>query len=165
MAPYYRLAWPAGRIWVVAMFDPAITTDIHAFLAQLSSVPLGDLIGSIKPEYRYGYIGLSDRRMYPLITPGAIVQIDERRKQIVSGRWRHESERPIYFLETRTGFACCWCALRDRNVILEPHPLSGESTRILPATGLDVIGQVVAVAMRLDTRVRPQVRSESSRGR
>jgi hypothetical protein len=163
MPPYDALACPAGQIWVVAMFDPAITTDIQSLLTQLSSVPLGNLIGSIKPEYRYGYIGLSDRMMYPLITPGAIVQIDERHQQIVSGLWRRESERPIYFLETRTGFACCWCALRNRNVILEPHPLSGESTRIVPATDLDVIGLVVAVAMRLDTRVRPHVLSASSR--
>ena len=89
--------------------------------------------------------------MYPLITPGAIVQIDERRKRIVSGPWHRESERPIYFLETRDGFACSWCSLEDGNMILQPHPLSPELMRILPLNDVDVIGQVVAVAMRLDT--------------
>jgi hypothetical protein len=133
------------------MFDPTITTDIQSFLMQLSSVPLGDLIGSIKPNYRYGYIGTKDRMMYPLITPGAIVQIDERRKRIVSGPWRRESERPIYFLETRPGFACCWCAVEDGSMILQPHPLSPERMRFLPLDEVDVIGQVVAVSMRLDS--------------
>jgi hypothetical protein len=100
--------------------------------------------------------------MYPLITPGAIVQIDERRKRILSGRWHRESERPIYFLETRGGFACSWCALEDGNMILQPHPVSPERMRILPSGDVDVIGQVVAVAMRLDTLAQAAERSQKS---
>jgi hypothetical protein len=45
------------------MFDPEITTDIKSCLVELCSVPLGNLIGSIRPGYRYGYIGLKDRMM------------------------------------------------------------------------------------------------------
>jgi hypothetical protein len=93
--------------------------------------------------------------MYPLITPGAIVQIDERRKRIVSGPWRRESERPIYFLETHAGFACCWCAVENGSIILQPHPLSPERIRLLPLDEVDVIGQVVAVSMRLDSFAEP----------
>jgi hypothetical protein len=100
-----------SRIEALVMFDPEI--DIQSFLMELSSVPLGNQIGSIRPGYRYGYIGMKDRMMYPLITPGAIVQIDEKRPQIVRGPFHHESERPIYLLEMRTGFACCWCAVED----------------------------------------------------
>jgi hypothetical protein len=36
-------------------------------------------------------------------------------------------------------------------VILQPHPLSPERARILPLNDIDVTGQVVAVAVRLDT--------------
>jgi hypothetical protein len=135
------------------MFDPETTTDIQSSLMEMRSVPLGNLIGSIRVGYRYGYIGTKDRTMYPLITPGAIVQIDEQRKRIVSGPWHRESERPIYFLETRSGFACCWCALQGSNVILQPHPLSPEAMRFLSSNDVNVIGQVVAVSMRLDTFV------------
>lgn len=131
------------------MFDPEITTDIQSFLLELSSVPLGNLIGSIGPNVRYGYIGMKDRMMYPLIMPGAIVQIDEQRQGIVRGSWHHESERRIYFLEMRTGFACCWCAVEDGNIILQPHPLSPAHMLVLHLNDVDVIGQVVAVAMRL----------------
>jgi hypothetical protein len=31
------------------MFDPDITTNIQFFLMELSSVPLGNLIGAIRP--------------------------------------------------------------------------------------------------------------------
>ena len=137
------------------MFDPEVTTDIQPFLMELSSVPLGDLIGSIRPGYRYAYIGTKDRTMYPLIMPGAIVQVDERRQRILSGSWHRELERPIYFLETHRGFACCWCALKKSTIILQPHPLSPERVRILSLGDVDVIGQVVAVAMRLNTPDTP----------
>ena len=141
------------------MWDLEITTDIQSFLTELGSVPLGDLIGSVRAGYRYGYIGTKDRTMYPLITPGAIVQIDERRKRIVSGPWHRESERPIYFLETRDGFVCSWCAMENGSVILQPHPLSPERVRILSVDDIDVIGQVVAVAMRLDASADPDEHS------
>ena len=133
------------------MFDPEITADIQSLLMELSSVPLGNLLGAIRPGYRYAHIGTKDRMMYPLITPGAIVQIDERRKRISSGPWHREFERPIYFLEARGGFACCWCAVEDGKMILQPHPLSPECARILRLKDVEVVGQVVAVAMRLTT--------------
>ena len=96
------------------MFDPEITTDNQPFLTELSSVPLGNLIGSTESGYRYGYIGTKDRMMSPLITPGAIVRIDERRTRIASGPWHREFERPIYFLQTRTGYTCCWLYRRGQ---------------------------------------------------
>jgi hypothetical protein len=133
------------------MFDPTVTTDMHSFITQLGDVRLRDLIGSSNPGYRYGYIGTEDRMMYPLIMPGAIVEIDEQRKEITRRLWRREFERPIYFLETSAGFACCWCAIEDGNIILQPHPISPEPVRFLPLSQLkNVVGQVVAVAMRLE---------------
>jgi hypothetical protein len=63
-APNYLDA--TSRIEALVMFDPEVTTDIQSFLLELKSVPLGNLIGSIRPGYRYGYIGVKDRMMYPL---------------------------------------------------------------------------------------------------
>ena len=94
--------------------------------------------------------------MYPLIMPGAIVQVDERRREITPpGSWSSEIERPIYFLETRTGFACCWCT-RDHegNIILQPHPLSRVAIRVLRLEEVEIMGLVVGVAMRLKTSFR-----------
>jgi hypothetical protein len=82
--------------------------------------------------------------MYPVITPGTIVLIDEQRKQIVRTPWHHESERPIYFLEMRTGFPCCWCAVEDGTIILQPHPPSRSRMLVLPLNDVDVMGQVLS---------------------
>lgn len=79
------------------MFDPEITTDIRSFLMELSSVPLGNLIGSIRPGYRYGYIGMRDRMMFPLTTPGAIVQIDENAHKLCAFPFITNREGPSTF--------------------------------------------------------------------
>src|SRR5690349_23057462 len=82
---------------VKAMFDPTVTTDMHSFITQLGDVRLRDLIGSSNRGYRYGYIGTEDRMMYPLIMPGAIVEIDEQRKEITRRLCGGNSNGPSTF--------------------------------------------------------------------
>ena len=101
-------------------------------------------------KQRYGFIGTDDWSMYPILAPGAFVQIDEAKHRIINEGWTNEHERPIYFLEHRTGFRCCWCTLREGLLILQPHSASHVSPEVYQYPGeVDVIGQVVAVAMRL----------------
>ena len=71
------------------------------------------------------------------------------RKRIVPGPSHRESERPVYFLEILSGFACSWFATEAGSLILQPHPLSLERVRIVSVDDIDVMGQVVPVAMRL----------------
>ena len=75
-------------------------------------------------ELLRGYIGISDLTMYPLIRPGAFVLIDSKQRKVQPKLWRNEYERPIYFVELRSGYACGWCELNSRNLIIIPHPLS-----------------------------------------
>lgn len=119
------------------------------------------------PGLRYGYIGTEDRTMYPLIMPGSIVQIDEQKKRIALGQWQNEFERPIYFLETHDGYTCCWCTRQAGVLILQPHPRSTEPARILRlGQDVEVIGQVVGIAMRLVVDLRQLVfESEENPGR
>jgi hypothetical protein len=49
----------------------------------------------------YGFVGMSDNRMSPLIRPGSIVQIDQNQRKILNVKWENEYDRPIYFLELR----------------------------------------------------------------
>jgi transcriptional regulator with XRE-family HTH domain len=99
---------------------------------------------------QYGFIGMQDRTMDPLLRPGSFVQIDSHRKRVAVSGWRTELDRPIYFVELREGYACSWCEARDSNLTLIPHPLSGCALRqfAYPAEA-EIIGQVTAVAMRL----------------
>jgi hypothetical protein len=98
----------------------------------------------------YGYIGLEDYTMSPLIRPGSFVQIDERLKKIDGTPSVIENDRPIYFLALHSGYACGWCELSGQHLNLIPHQSSQLKTRRFAyPQEVGVIGRVVAVAMRL----------------
>ncbi len=98
----------------------------------------------------YGYIGLEDYTLFPLLRPGSFVQIDGRQRKIQRVRAQTEFDRPIYFVELREGFACAWCELQGSHLMLLPHPFSECSVRqfAYPAEA-EVVGRVTAVAMRI----------------
>lgn len=98
----------------------------------------------------YGYIGLQDYTLYPLLRPGSFVQIDSRMTRVQTSAWRTEFDRPIYFVELREGYACSWCELHGNQLTIVPHPLSPCSIQQYEyPTEAEVIGQVSAVAMRI----------------
>lgn len=130
-------------------FDPKRTSNFGRMIEQWGVVPLAYLAKFASFQYTYGYIGSDDMTMYPILPPGSFVQVDEARNRVAEGGWRTEYERPIYFVETRTGHVCCWCSTSDEDLILQPHPLSPVATRVLRHREADVVGQVVGVAMRL----------------
>ena len=91
----------------------------------------------------YGYIGLQDFTMYPLIRPGSIVEIDTRQNKWTLTAWRTEFERPIFFFELRHGYACGWCDLQGRLLLLIPHQSSGVSIRRFTYPNeIEIVGRV-----------------------
>jgi transcriptional regulator with XRE-family HTH domain len=131
-------------------FDLRRTSNVGRMVERWGAIPflyLQQLAGS---AYTYGYIGTEDFTMYPLLLPGSFVQVDESRNKVCEGMWRSEYERPVYFVETRDGYTCCWCSLKQDQLLLQPHPLSPVQPRILKdQREAEVLGQVVGVAMRL----------------
>lgn len=98
----------------------------------------------------YGYIGLRDYTMDPLIPPGSFVQIDNRAREVVTSSWRTELDRPIYFVKTREGYACSWCEHKRNQLTLVPHPLSRSSIRLLAIPSeAEIVGRVTGIAMRI----------------
>lgn len=145
---------PGRSIHFPIRFDAGFRPEKTAFLSRLieawGEIPVG-LLGRLDlKKYRYGYIGFADRMMVPLLRPGSIVQIDPSRRRIANQGWQTENDRPIYFLELRYSYECCWCFQRGRDVTLVPYPLSpcGPRTVRIPDEG-EILGQVVGVAMRL----------------
>jgi transcriptional regulator with XRE-family HTH domain len=131
-------------------FDPKISCNFGRLVEQWGLVPLAYLAQFANCDFTYGYVGSEDLTMFPLLPPGSFVQVDESKNRVVEGGWKSEYERPIYFVETRNGFTCCWCSLAREEIILQPHPLSPVPVRILRyPQEAEVIGQVVGVAMRL----------------
>ena len=131
-------------------FDPRKTANFGRMVEQWGLVPLSYLEQFASRQFTYGYIGSEDLTMYPLLPPGTFVQVDESKNKVLDGGWRSEYERPIYFVETRSGHTCCWCTVTREELILQPHSLSPVPARVLRyPQEADVIGQVVGVAMRL----------------
>ncbi len=98
----------------------------------------------------YGFVGMLDRTMFPIIRPGSIVQIDQDQRKIVPSRWENEHDRPIYFVELRGEFICSWCELRDGYLSAVPHPLSKcEVRRFAYPREAEIVGRVIGVTMRL----------------
>lgn len=111
-------------------------------------------------QHRYGFIGTEDWSMYPTIWPGSFIQIDETKRRVAREGWSHEHDRPIYFVEHRTGFRCGWCSEQNGYLIVTSHPASQLPPDVFRFPGeADVIGQVVAVAMRLDLAKRRHTHS------
>jgi transcriptional regulator with XRE-family HTH domain len=97
---------------------------------------------SIKSLLR-GYIGLNDFTMYPLIRPGSFVLIDTQQNRLKTKTWRNEFEKPIYFVELRNGYACGWCEVNRRRLVIIPHHLSPMSVRqFAHPEEAEVIGRV-----------------------
>lgn len=132
-------------------FNLKQTSNLGRLVEKWGIVPLVYLQQFADAKYSYAYIGSEDFTMYPILLPGSFVKIDENKCKVQEGMWRSEYERPIYLVESREGFACCWCALKGHQIVLQPHPLSPVPVKILRhPQEAEVIGQVVALAMNLD---------------
>lgn len=135
-------------------FDRSFDLDNTNLLARMvetwGEVPIAMLQKLDLRHSLYGYIGLKDYTLYPLLRPGSFVQIDQRVRKVNPFRWRTEFDRPVYFVELREGYACGWCELQETRLLLLPHPLSPCSVRQLEyGKEAEIIGQVTGVAMRL----------------
>ncbi len=160
------------QVRIPTSLDPGFnlekTTDLKRAIEKWGKVPMIYLDQFKDDKYTYGYIGSEDFTMYPLLPPGSFVQVDPTRDKVGEGQgqWRSEFERPIYFVEMRDGYTCCWCSMKNGSIVLQPHPLSSVSVRVLKyPQEAEVLGQVVGVAMHVgdwqhpDFQLTPKVRS------
>src|SRR5712671_3159507 len=133
------------------IFEINKTSNLGRLIERWGVVPLAFLQQLADAKFTYGYIGEEDFTMYPLIMPGSFIQIDESKDKVRKGRWRSERERPLYFVESREGFTCCWCEIVGRQIVLQSHPLSPVPVRTLRhPQDAEVVGQVIGVAMNLN---------------
>jgi hypothetical protein len=153
----------------VPIFDPGFsldkTTNVGRLIQKWGYLPLAVLEQFTDGKFTYGHIGEDDYTMYPLLPPGSFVQVDEAQSKLAKGDWTNEYERPIYFVETRAGYFCCWCSLpRPDQIVLEAHPLSHVAPRVMRhPQEAEIIGRVVGVAMRLEHRTAREALRQSTR--
>lgn len=151
-APRTHLTAPPPERKAPLRFDPAFDPQRTNLLSRMVErwAHLEAAIVNGHSRYLYGYLGTQDSTMGPLLRPGSLVVVDTRLRQVRTGGWRNEHERPVYFLELRDSYRCGWCRLDDRRLILEPHPLSDCAPEVWEYPGqAELLGQVVGVAMWL----------------
>lgn len=150
----FRAEESERKITFPVRFDPGFniqkSTPLSRIVEVWGEVPVGLLQHLELRRGRWGFIGLSDYTMYPLLRPGSLVQIDEAYRPGPPAVHRSEYDRPIYFLELRDAYVCSWCEFRKGKIIVIPHPLSGATTREFSFPNeVEVLGRVTAVAARL----------------
>ena len=126
------------------------TNLVSRMFESWGEIPVS-LLGQIDLHRRlFGYIGLEDYTLYPIIRPGSFVEIDAHQNKVKAGSWQNEFDRPIYFVELRSGYACSWCELVGNQLILVPCPQSrGQIRQLRYPHEADIVGRVTAVTMRM----------------
>lgn len=153
-----------ARLQVPISLDPGLdlqkTTFLSRFIQSWGILPVMLLAGLDLKAHRYGFLGLDDWFMFPLLQPGSLLLIDETRNKIATSGWTNEFDRPIYFLERREGWLCSWCSLEADRLVAIPHPASHCVAQVFryPAE-IEVVGRVVGVANRFDPDLRRPVRA------
>src|SRR5579864_8064646 len=150
----YETLDPEKAVTFPVRFDKSFSLETTSLISRMvevwGEIPVALLQKLDVRHCQYGFIGLEDYAMYPLLRPGSFVQIEEQTGRTPDSAWRTEFDRPIYFVELRDGYACSWCEVRGAQLTLIPHPLSGCTIRqfVYPSEA-EIIGQVSGVAMRL----------------
>jgi transcriptional regulator with XRE-family HTH domain len=156
-APATHLMAPPLSLRIPIHFDPAFDPKRTEYLSRMVE-QWGQLEGVLtnttspgNSQYRYGYIGLCDCRMAPILRPGSIVLVDTSLHRIEDGYWSSEYDRPMYFIEIRGGYRCGWFHKDGNRLVMQPHPLS----RCAPESWgvpeeAEIVGRVVGVVTRLN---------------
>jgi transcriptional regulator with XRE-family HTH domain len=142
------------KVLVPVRIDPTFrwetTQLVNRVVAMWGEIPAAFLLRSNPRLHTYGYVGLTDKTMFPLLRPGSLLMIDPERKRVAQDGWKNEFERPVYFIELRDGYRCAWCQVEGSRLTLIPHPISNMPVQSFSlATEAEILGQVVGVAMRL----------------
>lgn len=144
----------AQTVSMPVQFKPGFQLEKTNLLARVvekwDQIPVGFLQHLDLHKSVYGYIGLEDYTLYPLIRPGSLVQIDSRQRKISSEKWSTEFDRPIYFVELRNGYVCSWCQVDGSQLMIIPHPHSDQHVRRFEyPSQAEIVGRVTGVAMRI----------------
>lgn len=142
------------KILVPVRLDPSFrwetTQLINRVVALWGEIPAAFLLNFNPRRHTYGYVGMNDKTMYPLVRPGSLLMVDPERRRVVPNGWKSEFDRPLYFVELREGYRCAWCQVEGSRLMLISHPISNEPVQTFSlASEAEVLGQVVGMAMRL----------------
>ncbi|MFN2408084.1 MAG: helix-turn-helix domain-containing protein [Pyrinomonadaceae bacterium] len=135
--------------WALDRATSGDATTLVLDLARKHAAPPDGSPNNGDAKVTYGYLGLKDLTMYPLIRPGSLLEIDTHQNRLQTPSWHNEFERPIYFVELREGYACGWCELQGNQLLIIPHHSSTAKVRrfTFPREA-EIVGRVVSYYTR-----------------
>jgi len=140
------------------LHDPKSAT--RRLLAMWGNVPL---LLMLEVDWDRGplvVIGTADRMMWPLLPPGSLLQLDQTVRSIDNGSF-NEFERPVYLIEYRNRFYCCYAQRRRDTITLISHGESQWPPSIsVPLKEARVRGQVTPIFRPLAARGRSTQRAQ-----
>ena len=145
--PHLTQLLPSGSI---AMRD-AVGIGPTCLASEFTTrhVLLNSVTGNARSTITHGYLGSTDKTMYPLIRPGALLEIDTSQNKLQTPLRPNEFDRPIYFVELRNGYACGWCELQGNQLLIIPHQSSPVGVRrFTHLREAEIVGRVVAYYTR-----------------
>jgi transcriptional regulator with XRE-family HTH domain len=131
--------------------NPNRTTLLSRTIEEWGQVPL-EYVQYLDRRHRlYGYVGAKDLTLYPLIKPGTFLEIDPEDQKLQSSEGPSDIDRPIYFVDLHTEYACGWCEMSGGNLLVLAHPASPCGSRVYSYPDeAEIVGRVTAIAMRLN---------------
>src|SRR5260370_15581237 len=97
------------RVSFPARFDPGARVEETNLLSRMvqtwGEIPIAFVQNLGLRKHLYRFIGMDDYTLYPMIRPGACIQIDDQHTLIDPDPGENEFERPIYFFQLREGYA------------------------------------------------------------
>jgi hypothetical protein len=152
-APGTHLAAPPSGLRVPLRFDPSFDPRRTDFLSRMVE-RWGHFEGALtagNPRHCYAYVGLEDRRMMPLLRPGSLVLVDTEMRGIEVDGWTSEHDRPMYFVDVRSGYRCGWFHQSPGKLVMQPHPLSHCAPESWKSPEeAEVVGKVIGIVTRLN---------------
>ena len=146
---------PEKTVSFPIQFDRGFNLDNTNLLSRMveiwGDVPIA-LIQRLDIRHgKYGYIGLQDLTMYPLLRPGSFVQIDTELGNIRRCRGARNTIGRFTSSNCGTGMRVRGARFKTGNLLLMPHPLSHcKIRRFVYSAEAEIVGRVTAVAMRLN---------------
>lgn len=155
-------------VMVPISLNPGLDLHKTAFLTEAiqrwGKMPLALVGGTDPKQFHYGFMGTDDSSMNPVIPPGSLLVIDHSKRRIQASGWASAAQRPVYFLQHKSGYFCRWVSVHDNGagvqmMSLIANPASDAPVRTFPVDEVDVLGLVVGLAISLDLegRRRPRV--------
>ena len=124
----------------------------HRLLTAWPDTPMLLMLEEDWEEGPLVVVGFSDRMLWPLLPPGSLLRLDSKARKIEDRAWQ-EFERPIYLIEYRDRFYCCYVQRRGDMLRLISHLESPAAPSFsVPYKDARVRGQLKPIFRPLATR-------------